>query len=297
MGFKKKHFWSIMICSALISPFVFFSSSMKPWERTGALNFFWHELIYPIEYGWHSALNSISSSWSTYIFLQHAATENEALKKELFMLKTRVMDYEHQLGESARLRKILGFSQIYKKVVKAAEVIGTFSDAPFQSLRVAKGEKHGIQVGMPVVASQGVVGRILRTGSMFSDIQLLGDVNFNLDVMVERTRIRGVLYGVSNSQCRLKLHKRADIRIGDTIVTSGITGSFPKGLPLGRVVRISYEAENVSQIITIQLWVDYHGLEEVAILIQSDQNIETIKEVAGKQWLDQSVGKISGPNS
>ena len=146
---------------------------------------------------------------------------------------------------------------------------------------------------MPVLVGSGVVGRLLRIGSTFSDVQLIGDTSFNLDVIVERNRVRGVLKGIGDNRCRLLLHRHADIRINDTVVTSGITGSFPKGLPVGRVIRISYESDDVSQIITIQPWVDNYGLEEVILLRYSDPAIETISEIGGDKWLKDAVGTLS----
>ena len=258
---------------------------MKPWEHQSRVPNILQELIYPIEYAWHELQDAVFYSWNTYIDLSGAAKENAILKQKLAILETQIMDYEHQVQEVQRLRKLIGFSQQYSRGMMVAEVIGLSTKSPFQGMRIAKGSLDGVSVGMPSVAAHGVVGRVIRTGLKFSDVQLLVDTNFNLDVLVERTRVRGVLHGISDGRCRLKLHRRADIRIGDTIVSSGITGSFPKGLPVGRVMRISYEADNVSQVITIQPWVDYHGLEELVILNHNDVDIETIKETVGHDWV------------
>lgn len=258
---------------------------MRPWDQGSRLSHLVQELIFPIEYGWFQVQSFVKYSWNTYFDLSDAAKENAQLKQKLGVLETRIMDYEHQVQEVKRLRKLIGFSQLYSRGMMVAEVVGTSTDTPFQGMRIAKGSMDRVKVGMPIVAAQGIVGRVLRAGFKFSDVQLLVDTNFNLDVIVERTRIRGVLHGMADNRCRLKLHRRADIRIGDTIVTSGITGSFPKGLPIGRVMRISYEADNVSQVITIQPWVDYHGLEEVVVLNHTDEEVETIKETAGSDWI------------
>lgn len=257
---------------------------MKPWEDSKAPGLI-QELIFPLESAWNMVTGGISSAWNTYFSLSDAARENQELKKRLSLLETRMMDYQHQVQEVSRLRRLLGFSQKFETKVLVAEVSGISADSPFQSFRMARGYRDQVQIGMPVVSADGIVGRVLRTGAHFSDAQLLVDANFNLDVIVERTRVRGVLNGLADNRCRLKLHRRADIRIGDSVVTSGITGSFPKGLPVGRVIRISYEADNVSQVITIQPWVDYHRLEEVVILKHGDQQIETITETAGQDWI------------
>lgn len=292
-GLKKKKVAIFFLVSAFVSPFIFFSSAMKPWEDSDEYGIkIWQELIYPIEFTWHQVTSSLQNIWISYFDLSHAAQENKELKKELFLLKTKIIDYNHQIHEVKRLRNHLGFAAQYKSELMVAEVIGESGSSPFQRIRITKGHNNGIRAGMPVIADSGIVGRVLRTGTYYSDVQLLVDANFNLDVLVERTRIRGVLHGISESQCRLQLHRRADIRIGDTIITSGITGGFPKGLPVGQVIRIAYESDNVSQVITIKPWVDYHGLEEVVILKQIDKEVEKITESVGSKWFNYPPLKI-----
>ncbi len=170
-----------------------------------------------------------------------------------------------------------------------AEVVGTIGHPPFQTIRIARGNKQGVRVGMPVISAKGVVGRVLRTGRGFADVQRLGDSHFNLDVIIERNRIRGILKGLDDNRCLLQLHRRADVRIGDTIVTSGMSGGFPKGLPVGTVVRISYEMDNISQVITMKPWVEPQGLDELMVLQQTSDDIDTIAETAGADWLNDAT--------
>ena len=83
-----------------------------------------------------------------------------------------------------------------------------------------------------------------------------------------------------------------EIRIGDTIITSGILGGFPKGLPVGRVMRISYESDNVTQIITVEPWVDYRRVEEVFVIEQPDKELKKILDTAGRGWLEKSILEV-----
>ena len=186
----------------------------------------------------------------------------------------------------------MALTQRAETKVAVAEVVGYPSRLPFRTIRIARGKLDDIQVGFPVITDEGVVGRVIRTGLKFSDAQLIIDSDFNLDVLIQRTRVRGVLKGSADGACRLLLHRKADVRIGDSVVTSGIVGSFPKGLPVGRVMRISYETDNVTQIITVEPWFDYRRLEEVVILHQGSTEIRQILETAGDQWLNETVGKI-----
>ncbi|MBP6216965.1 MAG: rod shape-determining protein MreC [Oligoflexales bacterium] len=283
---QRKRLWSLFFVTALVSPFVFFSSKMRPLEQKGSgLVLLGQEALYTVQYAFFRTVDFLHSSWENYFHLVGVSQENSHLRKDIIWLKARMLDYEHQVTESSRLRKLLNFSEIYKKNLIIAEIVGQIGHFPFQTLRISRGKKHGLKVGMPVIAADGVVGRILRAGYLFSDVQLLSDTNFHLDVIVERTRVRGVLNGVTENRCRLQLPQRTDLRIGDTIITSGVTGSFPKGLPVGIVTRISYESDNISQLISIKPWVDSQSLEEVMIIAQVSAELETIEETAGSAWM------------
>lgn len=284
-----------MALSAAVIPFVFFATSLMPWGTGSRLLQLPQELLYPFEWAWHKLTTGSRELVHTYITSVDTARENLALKKEIFLLRTRMIDYEHQLAEVQRLRQMLKFTSDPERPITVAEVIGSTSPTPFQSIRITRGSKDELRVGMPVISPLGALGKILRVGHSYADVQLLVDSNFHLDVMVERTRVRGVLKGLSDNRCRLLLHRRADIKIGDIIVSSGMSGSFPKGLPVGVVIRISYDSDNVAQVVTLSPYVDYHSLEEVVVIHAIDPGAETVKETVGEAWMEDVVSRNKVP--
>jgi len=286
---KHRHLKATILVLSLLSPFVVLSSAMNPWSSKFSLGPLLQELVYPVEYIWHRSVSTASRNWQKYFDLSEAATENLHLRRELALIQTRLLDYDEQLQETRRLRDLLGFTQRYATNHLVAEVIGRTSALPYQSIRITKGETDGVQVGMPVVTNEGIVGRILRAGLGFSDVQLLTDSNFSIDVLLQRTRVRGVLHGYADNSCQLLLNRRAEIRIGDMVITSGIVGAFPKGLPIGRVMRISYESDNISQLITVEPWVDHRRLDEVVVLQETNKELQKITETAGTNWLEKSL--------
>lgn len=283
-----------LIGSAVLAPFVFMSSSMKPWRGDLVNTVVGQELLLPATLAWDGSVGSMKAFFESYLTLSGAAQQNRELRDKIAILETKLIDYEEQVRQSARLRKLLKLSELQPEKMLVAEVIGARVNNLFKSLRINRGNLDGVKVGMPVIAPEGIVGRIIRTGLKESDIQLLVDFDFNLDVLLQRTRVRGVLNGYSNDLCRLNLQKGAEIRIGDTIITSGIVGGFPKGHPVGRVMRITYESDNVSQIITVEPWVDYRRLEEVMVLHQLDPELQKIVETAGREWLERTLKSGNG---
>lgn len=290
----KKILTIVLLVSAVLAPFVFFSSPLKAWRSPRPFLTALQDVIYPFERGWQLTTRHIGHWWSTYIHLSDAAHENISLRNQLAGLQTRIMDYEEQVLENDRLRRLLGFAGRSEKKLIAAEVIGHNQLAQFESIRIARGSKDGVLPGMPVVAADGVVGKVIRSGEHFSDVQLLVDSDFHIDVLLQRTRVRGVLSGHAHSYCTLQLHKRVEIRIGDTLITSGIVGGFPKGLPVGRVMRITYETENVAQSITVEPWIDHRRLEEVMVILSPDPELNKIIETAGSEWIESAITNQAG---
>ena len=274
-----------MICAAVAAPFILFASHLHPFEGRSFPVTFLQDIVAPIEFLWSKSIGAGATGWRRYISHVNTENENEELRTQLLMLRSKLSAYDELRSEVDRLRRDLQLSQQAEPEVLVTEVINNLHDSPFPLLRVGRGESSGVQVGFPVLTTEGVVGRIIRVGHMFSDVQLLTDADFYMDVLLQRTRVRGVLRGTSQGNCLLQLHRRVEIRIGDVVISSGIVGSFPKGLPIGRVMRISYETDNVSQVVTVEPWVDASRLEEVVILKRPSPEIQSIVDAVGAGWL------------
>lgn len=291
---KVRLVWKIVLVCSLLSPFAFLSSTLNPWGRKNPGGYLAQEIVYPLEIAWDRTTSFFRNTWNYYFALSKTAKENEKLKAELTELKVKLLDYQEQQNEITRLRGLLGFAEHFKKEHIVAEVVNGSRADPFHMIRVARGSLDDVEIGMPVVTAQGIVGRVIRTGLKHADVQLLVDSNFNLDILVQRNRIRGVLKGSAGNTCILKLNKSADIRIGDTVITSGIVGGFPKGLPVGRIVRVSYEADHISQTVTVDPWANHRSLEEVIILKTHDQELQKIMNTAGNSWLNKALDRSKG---
>ncbi len=121
---------------------------------------------------------------------------------------------------------------------------------------------------LPVVAAAGVVGRILETSWHVSRVLLMIDENSNIDALVQENRVPGILQGASAAGCNLKyVSKTADLKAGDIVISSGIGGIFPKGLPLGVVRYASKKEADVFQRVYVAPFVDPAGIEEVLVMV------------------------------
>jgi rod shape-determining protein MreC len=122
-----------------------------------------------------------------------------------------------------------------------------------------------------VVTHRGVVGRITEVSSYTSKVLLITDMNSSVDALIQRTRARGVVEGRGSSLCELRYVAGSDdVSVGDLVVTSGLCGIFPKGLPIGTVKDVEKDSFGLFQQIELVPSVELNKLEEVSVLFFKD---------------------------
>ena len=265
----KRYQWLLAIC--LLMLLIFFSSRLKPW--TG--EFPWlAPLSYPVgllESLWHKGSSSVERLWQRYVYLVGVKAESEQLREEVTFLRGRLVDYQAKQREVLELKNLLEFSRNYHHELIVAEVISQGFGGGFASFRIDKGAHHGLKVGMVVLSIKGMVGRVMRVAPMYSDIQPLTSPEARVDILSERTRLRGVLEGTGEGYLQWHPTQRGDIKIGDTVITSGMIPSSPKGFPVAEVVKITYGLDDASQKVILKPWQDIHKLEYVFVLKQKPE--------------------------
>ncbi|UCF94474.1 MAG: rod shape-determining protein MreC [Desulfobacterales bacterium] len=206
--------------------------------------------------------------WEHYFFLVAVSQENQRLKKSL----SQAVEKNNHLREielsNLRLRSLLNFQQSTPKRVLAAEVIGKDPSTWFNTVIIDKGEAEGLRKGLAVVMSEGIVGQVIETSAHYSKVMLIIDRNSAVDALIQRTRARGVIKGGATDQCYLEYALRKhDIEIGDTVISSGLDGVYPKGLRIGRVSDIIRRNSAIFQAVTVAPFVDFETLEEVLVIL------------------------------
>lgn len=167
-------------------------------------------------------------------------TENEALQRQRIEL-ARVATHAAQLAaENAQLRRLLGVTDTVAQSAVVVEVLYEPTNAFNQRLVFNKGSKAGLAPGMPVIDEGGVVGQIVRVTPMTAEAALVTDEQVSIPVQLLRNGLRLIAFG-GNSPGKMEvryLAANADIKEGDTIVTSGVGGLFPAGLPVAKVTSV-----------------------------------------------------------
>jgi rod shape-determining protein MreC len=194
-------------------------------------------------------------------------------RAELDWLQTRVTTLEEQTvrleeieRENARLRELLAFRERLVGEVRAAAVIGRDATGLARTITIDRGERDGVVKGAAVLAPAGVVGQVFLASAHAARVLLITDHNSGIDAVVQRTRARGIVEGTINEGCGLKFVKRTeDLQAGDVVVTSGVDGIFPRGLPIGQLTSVDKRGQGLFQYATVRPFVDFDRLEEVLV--------------------------------
>ncbi len=232
-------------------------------------------VISPITGTFTHLSDGASSVTRDYIDLIHVRSENALLRNELAKVKSdqaRLAELEVEnkhLGELLALRDALGTNAV------AANVIGSDANGIQRTLVLASGSSNGLSPGMAVLANEGVVGKIIAVSPNASRVLMIDDHNSALDGFDQRTRARGIVAGLVDDGVIMKYADRSqDIRTGDSIVTSGLDGIFPRGLLVGTIKSVRRDGAGLFLGVKITPAVDFRQLEQVLILTQPPPHLD-----------------------
>ena len=189
------------------------------------------------------------------------------LKKKNKELTAQVAELSEAKETAERLEKLVGLKSTYNLESTAARIIGSTGDAWTDAAVIDKGANAGCEVGMAVCSSGGVIGQIVEVSATTSTVRLLSDEQSGISAMVQGSRAQGMLRGQADGTLRLEyVVADAQVSSGDIIITSGIGGTFPKGLPLGTVASVERSANAVYYTIVVRTASTAENNEEVLVI-------------------------------
>jgi rod shape-determining protein MreC len=229
------------------------------------------EIIAPFQKFINETINITERVWLKYFGLINIHNENIRMKKELDSLKMENYLYQEMLAANQRLQQLLQFRDMSDQPVIAAQVIGRDPTGWFQSVIIDKGKNSGIKLNMPVVNAEGIVGKLVSVSNNYSKVLLIIDQNSSVDCIIQRSRDSGIVKGLSPKVCKLDyVLKSSDVHVGDIVVTSGLGGLFPKGIPAGEVTEVKDPPGELFKDVRIRPAVDFSKLEELLIILKED---------------------------
>jgi rod shape-determining protein MreC len=224
-------------------------------------------VLRPLQIGGHTATTWLKNLGEAYFSFTSLKDENERLRKRLAQMeieRNRLLEAE---ATNQRLQRLLDFRSQLAAPSVSATIIANSASTWFQSCLLNKGSADSVRKGMAVVTPLGVVGQVVSVTPHTAKVLLVTDTNSGVDVLVQRTRARGIVSGSLEGGTVMKYVKRADeVLEGDRLITSGLDGVFPKGLLVGTVSKVRKQQMGLFQSVLVIPAVRAADTEEVLIV-------------------------------
>jgi len=239
-------------------------------------------ILAPVEYVMAKVGYSVRSAGSSIWQIMTVYRENQALRAEIEQLRQNTLNVTEIMAENERLRAMLN----YKKGAPqfdfvAATVVARDPGTWTSTIVINKGATDGITKDMPVVTPQGLVGNVVSVYSSSAKVQLILDPRSAVGTLVQRpeSRVAAIVEGNGANPLvprMVNIARDADIIKGDTIITSGFGGIYPKGLAVGEVMDVINEEGGLLKYAVLKTAVDFDRLEEVFVLVRSREPVPTL---------------------
>lgn len=209
----------------------------------------------------------ISGVYGFFLTLKDLNRENAALKKENAVFWEETTRLKEVDRENEDLRRQLGIGQSEERKLIMAGIMG-YDPALGQYFLIDKGLRDGLSVGSAVVSDNNfLIGRVAEASWAFSKVLLISDSNFSINVITQDTRIDGVAKGSHGLGAAMEMIPiDAQVTIGETVLTSGLSETIPRGLIIGRIEEVFKRENEIFQRATVALAADINKLERVFVL-------------------------------
>lgn len=217
--------------------------------------------------GFSSGILNVRRIWGKYVWLRGVQAQNAELRRQLEAVQVQYQERRALADRARSLEDLLALRDRSSLDTVAAEIIAASASPDFRTLTIDKGTTQGIKGNMAVIASDGVVGRIVVPSRGAAKVQMLIDRNAAAGALIERSRAQGIALGGGDERLRLEyVSEVSDVVVGDLVVTSGIDGIYPKGFTIGYVESVEKNGPAYRRI-TVKPAVNFSSLETVLVVL------------------------------
>jgi rod shape-determining protein MreC len=232
-------------------------------------------LMSPPEKVVHGTGTGIRGLWSNYLDLRHVRQQNQELRERVSRLQLEQAGLLEDARQGQRLQSLLGFKEHYIYSTVPAQVIGTSGTDQSRILTIDKGSKDGLKPDMAVITPDGIVGKLRDVFGHTSQVLVISDQTSGAGVLLESTRLRGVLRGNALGQPQI-INMLPDERVkpGERVITSGGDQIYPRGLAVGVVDQVVPDTSNPPYIdIIIKPAANLGHLEELLVITEASDRM------------------------
>ena len=257
-----------LIIATFIGLFILMSQTHTN-EGTSRFQSVVQTLTYPLQASVNSVASTFKNLWNSYISLIDVNEENKLLRQQLLDIEEKMNQHIENSVQFLRLRNQLLFAS--KKITDKifAEIIGESADNNHDISLINRGSNQLVQRNYIVLRKEGLVGRIQSVSPFQSSVQLITDHRSRVSSLIQRNRIRGLIYGTHKGLEMRQINQHANIKIGDRVISSGLGGLYPKGLLIGWVKEIRRQKHELFKTAILDSAVDFNQIEEVFVIVPS----------------------------
>jgi len=235
------------------------------------------DVAVPIQAALSAPFDFARSLFRRYVALTDLRSENERLRSRLAQLEEENLQYREALVESDRLERIDKMRGETDLPMLPAEVASRELSPWYRSLLIDRGRSNEVHAGMPAVTEDGLVGLVTAASPHAARVMLLLDRQSAVDGMVQRSRARGIVRGIGTEELEFEYTAESgDVQVGDTVMTSGLGGVYPKGLRIGEVVSVTSEGSRLLQRARVRPAADFGRLEQLFVVLWRSPTLELL---------------------
>ena len=223
-------------------------------------------VITPIRY----VQDKVTAVWKRYVYLVDVNEKNAQLEARVRDLEARLLAHKEDMAELARLRELLQLPIDESWTPVGARVLAGHlgPNSLLDSITINRGYATGARPGTPIVTHKGLIGRVLRASPHTATALLLTNPGSRIAIFTQESRTAGILTGEGTNKNLAVRYMQRDTKAkpGEILITSGLDGKYPKGIPVARVISVA--PSNYTEFMTIyaEPLVDMQHIEEVMLL-------------------------------
>jgi rod shape-determining protein MreC len=242
--------------------------------RSVSLIRYWaNSIVSPPERLLHYSGTGISWLWNNYIDLRHVRQQNADLEKTVDRLRLEQAALLEDAKQGQRLQALLNFQQKYIYKTLTAQVIGSSGTDQSRVFYIDKGKDAGIERDMAVITPDGIVGKVRDVFPHTAQVLAINDQSSGAGVIMESTRIRGILRGNAAGQPQIEdVIRDQRIKPGEKVLTAGGDEIFPRGLPVGAVDSVVNDPERDGFVeVIVKPAAHLDQLDEVMVITSTER--------------------------
>lgn len=246
-------------------------------------------VIYPFQWVGNAVGNGVSGFFSYFADVKELKEEADSLRAENESLQSQLLDAEILADENSWLYRYLSMKEEHSDYsLCAASVISSSSSSGVggkyvTEITLNRGSSSGIEVGMPVVTSLGLVGVVVEVRLNHCRVSTILDTTLSVGAVTTRAAENGLCEGdyayVHDGRAILRgLPEEADVEVGDIVITSGRGSVYPYGIPIGRVIEVKSNAYVRTTEAVVTPFIDFSDLNQVVILTNYVHYVDGVEE-------------------